>query len=114
MELLLFDREDDARPTRAIKLDPVANRTYHYWHVFVPDVLPGQIYGYRADGAFDPVRGLRFDVSKVLLDPYGRAVVVPRAYDRHAGRTKGDDAATEIKNVVVDPLAYDWEWDAPL
>src|SRR3954451_7309681 len=58
MELLLFDREDDARPTRVIKFDPVANRTYHYWHVFVPGVLSGQIYGFRADGPFDPARGL--------------------------------------------------------
>ena len=56
VELLLFDRPDDAKPARVISLDPVTNRTYHYWHVFVPGVRPGQIYGYRAQGPFDPAR----------------------------------------------------------
>src|SRR5206468_2965374 len=72
MELLLFDAVDDARPAQAIRIDPIANRTYHYWHVFVPDVRPGQIYGYRVEGPSDPARGLRFDYDKVLLDPYVR------------------------------------------
>jgi glycogen operon protein len=44
VELLLFDRKDDARPGRVIHIDPVSNRTYHYWHVFVPGVQPGQLY----------------------------------------------------------------------
>src|ERR1700739_1749712 len=48
IELLLFDGVDDARPARVIRLDPSTNRTYHYWHVFVPGVTAGQIYGYRA------------------------------------------------------------------
>jgi glycogen operon protein len=78
MELLFFDREDDAYPARVIRIDPIANRTYHYWHVFVPNASPGQIYGFRAHGPFDPPSGHRFDPSKVLLDPYGRAVVVPK------------------------------------
>src|SRR6478735_620293 len=77
VELLLFDREDDGRPARVIPIDPAANRTYHYWHMFVPDVTPGQIYGFRAHGPFEPERGLRFDAAKLLLDPYGRGVVVP-------------------------------------
>ena len=78
IELLFFDRVDDARPSRVIPIDPCTNRTYHYWHVFAPGVQAGQIYGFRAYGPFEPARGLRFDPSKVLLDPYGRAVVVPR------------------------------------
>src|SRR5688500_5807343 len=86
MELLLFDREDDARPARTIALDPAANRTYHYWHVFVPGLKPGQLYGYRASGPFEPSRGLRFDATKVLLDPYGRGVVVPKGYTRDAAK----------------------------
>ena len=47
VELLLFDRADDAHPARTISLDPVTNRTYFYWHVFVPGLQAGQIYGYR-------------------------------------------------------------------
>jgi isoamylase len=114
VDLLLFDREDDARPARVIPIDPSTNRTYHYWHVFVPGVQPGQIYGYRAAGPFDPANGMRFDPAKVLLDPYGRGVVVPSNYDRHAAGAPGDNAATAMKSVVVDPHRYDWEDDAPL
>jgi glycogen operon protein len=114
IELLLFDREDDPRPARVISLDPSNNRTYHYWHVSVPDVKQGQMYGYRVYGPFDPSQGLRFDPTKVLLDPYGREVAVPRTYSRESAQEQGDDAATAMKSVVVDPCLYDWEGDAPL
>jgi glycogen operon protein len=114
VELLFFDREDDATPARAVRLDPATNRTYHYWHVFVPGVCPGQIYGYRVEGPSAPARGLRFDPAKVLLDPYGRGVVVPKNYGREAAKREGDNAATAMKSVVVDLGAYDWEGDVPL
>jgi isoamylase len=114
VELLFFDSEDDARPSRVIPIDPAANRTYHYWHLFVPGVEPGQIYGYRVQGPFDPSRGMRFDSCKVLLDPYGRGAVVPRNYSRDAACKQGDNAATAMKSMVVDPHAYDWEGDMPL
>src|SRR5215813_7705933 len=58
VDLLLFDREDDSRPSRVIPIDPAANRTYHYWHVFVPELRQGQLYGYRAHGPYDPANGL--------------------------------------------------------
>ncbi len=89
VELLLFDRVGDARPARMIPIDPTKNRDYHYWHLFVPGVRPGQIYGYRASGPLDPSRGLRFDPEKVLLDPYGRGVVVPDDYNRQAASRPG-------------------------
>ena len=114
IELLLFDRADDGRPSRVIRLDPRVNRTYHYWHVLVPGIEVGQIYGFRAFGPFEPHRGLRFDPSKVLLDPYGRAISVPRNYSREAARMEGDNAATAMKSVLADPRAYDWEGDVPL
>lgn len=114
VELLFFDRTDDAKPARVVRLDPVTNRTYHYWHVFVPGVRPGQIYGYRVDGPSDPASGMRFDPFKVLLDPYGRGVVVPKRYSREAARMEGDNAAMAMKSVVVDPGTYDWEGDTPL
>jgi glycogen operon protein len=114
IELLFFDREDDARPSRVVPIDPSVGRTYHYWHVFVPGVQAGQIYGFRACGPFEPTRGFRFDPSKLLLDPYGRAVVVPKNYSREAARLTGDNTATAMKNVVTDPQAYDWEGDLPL
>jgi isoamylase len=114
VELLLFDDPDAAQPTRVIDLDARTQRTYHYWHVFVPGIGPRQIYGYRASGPFDPARGLRFDPDKVLLDPYGRGVVVPEAYSRQRASLRGENTATAMKSVVVDPSRYDWEGDAPL
>jgi isoamylase len=114
VELLFFERENDNHPARVINLDPSTHRTYHYWHVFVPDVQPGQIYGYRVAGPFDPARGLRFDPAKVLLDPYSRGVVVPKNYSRAAAIMPGDNAAVAMKSVVIDPHSYDWGDDSPL
>ncbi|MBV8134776.1 MAG: hypothetical protein JO121_03905 [Deltaproteobacteria bacterium] len=59
VELLLFDSEDDIKPARVIALDAQKNRTYHYWHVLVPGLEPGQLYGFRATGEFNPKQGLR-------------------------------------------------------
>ncbi len=114
VQLLLFNGVDDAHAARVVRLDPAVNRTYHYWHVFVPDVRPGQLYAYRVEGPFDPSNGMRFDATKALLDPYGRGVVVPEAYGRDAARGPGDNAGTAMKSVVLDVSAYDWEGDAPL
>jgi isoamylase len=114
VELLLFDREDDAMPSRSISLDPRYNRTYNYWHVFVPKIDAGQLYGYRVLGPFEPQIGMRFDSQKVLLDPYGRATVVPRGYSREGASRPGDNAATAMKSVVVNSHDYNWEGDMPL
>jgi len=114
VELLLFDNSAAAQPTFVIDLDPRTNRTYHYWHIFVPGIGAGQVYAYRAFGPFDPERGLRFDPSKVLLDPYGRAVVVPELYCRQRASEYGKSDAVAMKSVVVDLTTYDWEGDAPL
>jgi isoamylase len=114
VELLLFDGVDDARPSRTIEWDPGLHRTYHYWHGFVPGVKAGQLYGYRVHGPWDPERGMRFDPTQVLLDPYGRGVVVPASYHRDRARQPGDSLAAAMKSVVVDPAAYDWEGDEPL
>jgi len=113
VELLLFDGERDPQP-QVIPIDPAANRTYHYWHVFVPGVRLGQIYGYRVHGRMDPENGMRFDSTKVLLDPYGRSVIVPKNYSRDALPAKADSTAAAMKSVVVDTHSYDWEGDAPL
>ena len=114
IELLLFDKVDDPTPADVIRLDPHQNRTHHYWHLFVVGLKPGQIYGYRAHGPFEPLRGLRFDSDKVLLDPYGRSVAVPETYSRLAASQHGDNTPAAMKSVVVDLAAYDWEGDAPL
>jgi glycogen operon protein len=114
VDLLLFDRADDGRPARTIALDPGRNRTYHYWHAFVPDIGAGQLYGYRVAGPKEPLRGYAFDPDKLLFDPYGRALAVPAGYSRRAAAEPGDNLATAMKSVIVDPRGYDWEGDAPL
>jgi isoamylase len=114
IELLLFERVDDTTAARVIPIDPVTNRTYHYWHIFVPRARAGQLYGFRIDGPCDPANGLRFDRTKVLLDPYSRAVAVPDRYDRRTAMLPGEDTATSMKSVVADPFDYDWEGDKPL
>src|SRR5262249_16856923 len=72
------------------------------------------IYAYRVNGPYAPERGLRFDPDKVLLDPYGKCVARPAGRSREAARRPGDNAATALKSVVVDPGGYDWEGDTPL
>jgi isoamylase len=113
VQLLLFDRADDLCPSRVIDLDPHTQRTYHYWHAFVPGVEAGQLYGYRAHGPFVPEYGLRFDAGKVLLDPYAKCVAGPPATSRVAARSRSDDASTALKSVLADPAAYDWKDDRP-
>ena len=111
IELLLFDTAEAASPTRTIKLDPSQNKTYYYWHVFVPGIKAGQIYAYRAYGKFAPEKGYRFDSTKVLLDPYARAVVNTERYDRTSASRPGDNCARALKEVVVDTSTYDWDGD---
>ncbi len=113
VELLLFDQKDHSRPTHVIRLDPKTNRTFHYWHIFIVGLSHGQLYGYRVHGEHDAATGLRFDGTKVLLDPYTRAVV-SNTYNREAAIRTGDNCAFAMKSVVVDVTQYDWEDDRPL
>ena len=62
VELLFFEHEASDRPSQVLRLDPFVNRTYHYWHIFVPQVRPGQIYAYRVEGASCP--------ASVIIAPY--------------------------------------------
>ena len=84
VELLLFDHADAAEPSRVIELSAKTNRTFYYWHVFVPGLKVGQLYGYRVKGPFIPKNGWRYDGEKVLLDPYGREVAVPKMFSHKA------------------------------
>ena len=114
IDLLLFDTVDDSQPARVISLDRRSNRTFHFWHVFVSGIRPGQLYAYRAHGPFDPSEGLRFNPDKVLLDPYGKGVAIPVHYSRDAAVDPGDNAGWAMKSVVANPDSYDWEGDVRL
>jgi glycogen operon protein len=96
------------------------------WHCYVPGAGPGQRYGYRVHGAYDPATGHRFNPSKLLIDPYAKAIEgpidweranvlpYPPSLDRDADLQPDDedDAAAIPKCVVIDP-AFDWEDDRP-
>ncbi len=72
VELCLFDSMEDAKEYVRI---PIKECTDQVWHVFLPDARPGQLYGFRVSGPYEPERGLRFNSSKLLLDPYAKAIV---------------------------------------
>jgi isoamylase len=94
------------------------------WHGFVPDIGPGQAYGYRVNGPFDPANGLRCNPNKLLLDPYARAIRGTVTYDEalrglarpaRAKPCSADSAPYMPRSLVTaDPAEYDWEGDAPL
>jgi glycogen operon protein len=115
IELLLFDSPEAKKPERIIKLDRRRNKTFYYWHVFVPHIGAGQIYAYRAYGPYAPHKGHRFDPTKVLLDPFAKVVVGDENYSREAASYFGiDNSLYSLKGVVVDSSTYDWEGDQPL
>lgn len=66
--------DSDGGPERFEQRIPVTEHTFGVWHIDVPGIGPGQRYGYRVDGPWEPARGLRFNRNKVLLDPYARRI----------------------------------------
>src|ERR1700761_7558936 len=95
---------------------PLRDNDADVWHAFVPGVGPGQAYGYRVRGPWDPARGLRCNPAKLLLDPYARAVsgavsFGPEVYGHDLAnpdaRSPLDSAGHVPRSLVVDP-AFDW------
>ncbi len=120
VELCLYDNRS-RRETERIQ---VAEQTAFVWHCYVPGLQPGQLYGYRVHGPWDPARGLRFNPAKLLIDPYARAVSGQIDWERpiYPYRFGGDNADLNIdrrdsasgmpKGVVVSPY-FDWAHDRP-
>ena len=69
--LCLFDAHGDAKERHRI---PVLERSDQIWHCYLPDVRPGQLYGYRVDGPYAPQEGHRFNPNQLLIDPYAKAI----------------------------------------
>ena len=111
VRLALFDGAAADAPSQVIELDKRANRTFDYWHCFLEDVGPGQVYGWRVDGPYRPRDGHRFDDSNTLLDPYARAITSQEA-DPEDPEARWE-ARTSHRSVVVEPSHYDWEGDTP-
>ncbi|HEU4771377.1 MAG TPA: alpha-amylase family glycosyl hydrolase, partial [Candidatus Udaeobacter sp.] len=122
VELCLFDKMDDAKEDVRI---PLNECTTHVWHAFLPDARPGQLYGFRVSGPYEPERGLRFNSSKLLLDPYAKAIAGTVSWgDEMFGYVIGgekedltqdfrDDAWGVPKSIVIDS-GFDWQNDKRL
>ncbi len=116
VDLCLFDNLD--APQENIRI-PMTEHTDQVWHVFLPDVRPGQLYGFRVYGPYDPERGMRFNSSKLLIDPYAKAIAgqvnwademfgyVVGGAQEDLARDFRDDAWGMPKAVVIDN-AFDW------
>ena len=64
LSLRLFEHADDAEPSHTFTLNPQAHRHHHYWHVWVPGLRAGQLYGWCADGPHEPARGMRVQIGQ--------------------------------------------------
>jgi glycogen operon protein len=119
VDLCLFDAADASVAREQI---PLRERTDLVWHGYIPDLGPGQLYGYRAHGPYEPERGFRFNPAKLLIDPYARALAgelhwSDEVFGYRVGDPAGDlsrddrdSAALVPKGVVIDPT-FDWEGD---
>jgi glycogen operon protein len=119
VELCLFEGDRETRIE-------VGDVTAHIWHCYLSGVGPGQCYGYRVHGPYDPASGHRFNPSKLLIDPYAKAIEGAVQWDRANALpyvpSPDEDADLELddeddadaipKCIVVDP-AFDWEGDEP-
>jgi glycogen operon protein len=121
VELCLFDAADAVREAQRI---PVTEHNDQVWHAYLPDVLPGQLYGYRVHGPYEPAKGHRFNPNKVVLDPYAKAIGrALRWNDALFGYRVGDKtadlsfddrdgAAFALLGQIVD-TAFTWGDDRP-
>ena len=115
VELCLFDGMDTETRISVSEVDA------YVWHIYLPDVLPGQRYGFRVHGPYDPPQGHRCDPSKLLLDPYAKAIdgksegdesLYSYHFHEPTKRNSKDSAAHAMKSVVINPY-FDWEHDRP-
>ncbi len=119
VELCLFSSPLDEAESVIIKL---TERSHHVWHAYLPDIQPGQLYGYRVHGNYDPLNGHRYNRSKLLIDPYAKAIAGTIDWNNalfgyEVGSEEEDlsfndtDSAPFIPKCVVIDNAFDWEDD---
>src|SRR5579875_3096807 len=115
VELCLF--EEDGTETRVELIDVDA----YVWHCYLPQIQPGQRYGYRVHGPYDPENGLRCNPNKVLMDPYAKATVGEFEWNQSLfsytfgdpdSRNDDDSAGSTMLSVVINPF-FDWSGDRP-
>jgi len=101
--LCLFDGPDQKKESASIPLKEV---TANVWHQYLPDVMPGQLYGYRVDGPHDPANGHRFNPNKLLLDPYAKAIGRDLTWDNSLFGYKMGDPAEDLSRNDDDSAAF--------
>ncbi|WP_322938714.1 glycogen debranching protein GlgX [Nocardioides bizhenqiangii] len=120
VELCLVDVDDSGRRTEA-RVDLTEVDAY-VWHGYLPEVQPGQCYGYRVHGPWDPAQGLRCNPNKLLLDPYAKATrgeidwdqsLFGYDFDEPGSRNDADSLDRTMLGVVINPY-FDWEGDRTL
>ena len=122
VDLLLYESEKSDRPRDRIQM---SERTGYVWHVYLPDILPGQLYAYSVDGPYEPQKAMRFNKNKALIDPYAKAIAGTISWDNSLFGYKVGDSEVDLsfdsgdsgpfvpKSIVVD-TKYDWEGDSLL
>ena len=116
VKLFLYEKPDSDKPFQVIDLDPVINRSFFFWHVFL-EGMTGQeniSYTWKVDGPDNDDPGSRFDPSVELLDPWAKAVtnvLWQRKYNRD---NKDDKPPTSVRAMVLPESDYDWGGDKPL
>ena len=121
VELCLFDSPDAEREFARVRL---TEYTDHVWHAYLPEVLPGQLYGYRVEGPYDPKQGHRFNPNKVLLDPYAKGIGrdvkwADEVFAYRLNDPEGDLSFDERDSAAYAPLAevidpaFTWGSDRP-
>jgi glycogen operon protein len=120
---LFFDKPEDAQPSLEIEFNPKIHKTGDIWHITIVGVKPGQLYGYRVDGPYDPKIGHRFNPHKLLIDPYARALTAEVDWDFSHARgynwlsPKKDLSISTIPNLDSSPKCividgyYNWDND---
>ena len=123
VELCLYERPEGKK---LIAVIPMTEQTDLVWHAYLPEARPGDLYGYRVHGPYEPEKGLRFNPAKLLLDPYAKAIAGHILCDKDQlfgyivgheaadlSRDDRDSAPFMPKCVVIDPT-FDWEGDRQL
>ena len=122
VELCLYNSTNASVETHRIRL---RERTNHVWHIYIPDIVPGQLYGYRFHGPYDPKNGHRFNPNKLLIDPYAKAISGTIRWhnalfgyevghpDEDLSFSELDSAPFVPKSIVINPH-FDWEGDTQL
>jgi glycogen operon protein len=121
VELCLFDEANGAAETVRIRMP---EQTQETWHVYIPHLAPGQLYGYRVHGPYAPERGLRFNPHKLLLDPYAKALAgeltwhdalhgYPIGADGQDLQLDTRDSSPYVPKAVVIDGSFPWEEDRP-